>query len=133
VIKQLAHACIHSADLDQTRRFYCEVLGCRPGFEFRKQGELVGCYISLGGETFIEVFLGEPTDAGGIKHLAIEVSDIDAVLARCAEYNVEASEKKLGHDQSWQAWVTDPNGVRLEFQQYTAESCQRTGAVCDMS
>ena len=42
----------------------------------------------------------------------------------------ENTEKKLGEDQSRQAWVTDPAGVRIEFHQYTAKSCQSTGATC---
>lgn len=40
------------------------------------------------------------------------------------------TEKKLGADQSWQAWTTDPSGVRIEFHQYTAHSSQVTGKDC---
>ena len=37
---------------------------------------------------------------------------------------VEVSDPKLGSDQSWQAWITDPDGNRIELHDYTAESWQ---------
>ncbi|OGV68596.1 MAG: hypothetical protein A3K19_11515 [Lentisphaerae bacterium RIFOXYB12_FULL_65_16] len=40
------------------------------------------------------------------------------------------TDKKLGADQSWQFWVTDPGGVRIEFHQHTENSSQRTGKDC---
>jgi hypothetical protein len=46
------------------------------------------------------------------------------------ENGYETTEKKLGSDQSWQIWTTDPNGVRIEFHQYTADSSQRTHNNC---
>lgn len=133
MIKQLAHACIHSADLEKTRWFYCDVLGCKPGFNFIRDGNVFGFYVQLGGNTFLEVFQGQPGGDGGIKHLAIEVRDIDALMNHLKSHALPVGEKKLGKDGSWQFWSEDPNGVKLEFQQYTPQSSQLTGADCVMS
>jgi hypothetical protein len=42
----------------------------------------------------------------------------------------DVTDKTMGADRSWQAWTKDPGGVRIEFHQYTARSCQKTGADC---
>ncbi len=130
MIKQLAHICIHAHDLDETARFYGTVLGLEKGFTFEREGRTFGHYFKLGADTFIEVFEGEPGDVGNINHVAIQVEDMDGLIARLREYDVDVGEKKLGADQSWQVWITDPNGVRIEFHEYTESSMQRIGGIC---
>ena len=34
---------------------------------------------------------------------------------------------KLGGDGAWQAWITDPSGVRIELMQYSEDSSQFSG------
>ncbi len=133
MIKQLAHICLHSHDLAETARFYCGALGLEKGFEFMRKGALFGFYLKLGNTTFIEVFQGEPGAPGNINHFAIEVDDIDAVLQQVRAHGYEAGEKKLGADHSWQAWLEDPDGVRIELHQYTDESLQRRGGTCEVN
>ncbi|MGE9297321.1 MAG: VOC family protein [Puniceicoccales bacterium] len=133
MIKQLAHLCINSPDLDATSKFYCGALGLEKGFEFQRDGALFGYYLKLGSNTFIEVFQGEAGPEGNIRHLAIEVDDIDAVIAHLREAGYEATEKKLGADHSWQSWTTDPSGVRIEFHEYTNNSLQLNGGVCHVN
>jgi len=130
MIKQLAHICIHTTDLDATAHFYGDGLGLERGYEFIKDGKLFGYYIKLGNNTFIEVFSGEPGVEGNIRHVAIEVEDIDAVISRLRAHGYEAGNKSFGGDQAWQAWTTDPSGVRIEFHQYTENSLQLTGGTC---
>lgn len=130
MIKQLAHICIRTHSLAETARFYGDGMGLEKGFVFERRGEPFGFYLKVGQNTFIEVFQGTPGEEGNIRHVAIEVSDLDGVVARLREHGYEVTEKKLGADHSWQAWVTDPNGVRIEFHEYTEESCQRVGGTC---
>ncbi len=132
MIKQLAHACIHTEDLVLTQDFYCGILGCELGFEFFREKERVGYYIQLGNQTFLEFFRGEPGPVGNIRHLSLEVEDMDALIIRLKEKGVEVGEKKCGSDHSWQCWCKDPNGVDLEFHQYTSESLQLKGGVCQV-
>jgi len=102
-VKQLAHLCIHSRDLDATRSFYVDALGLEPGFDFLKDGRRFGYYLKFGQNTFIEVFEGDPGEVGNINHLAIEVEDMDGVIERVRKAGHTVGDKKLGPDQSWQA------------------------------
>jgi hypothetical protein len=36
-------------------------------------------------------------------------------------------ERTEANTHTWQFWIEDPNGLPVEFQQYTPESAQRTG------
>ena len=133
MITGLAHVCIGALDLDATERFYCEGLGCRRHFNFLRGEERVGFYLRLPDGAFLEAFRQEELDRQAkspIGHLCFETEDLDGLVRHLASMGCEVTEKTLGGDHSWQAWTTDPNGVRIEFHQYTPESCQRTGWDC---
>jgi catechol 2,3-dioxygenase-like lactoylglutathione lyase family enzyme len=134
MIKQLAHLCLHTPDLEKTAHFWCDTLGLEKQFDFVRQGDPFGYYVKLGNTTFVEVFQlagdADPAPPGNINHLAIEVDDIDAVIAAVRAGGYDCTDRKLGADHSWQAWTADPNGVRIEFHQYTDESLQRVGGTC---
>lgn len=130
--KGLAHVCIHSQDLAETERFYCDLLGLEKGFVFMKDDALFGYYIKLGNDSFIEVFKGKPGKIGNINHLSIETDDIDKVITTLRSNGFDATDKKLGVDQSWQSWTKDPSGVKIEFHEYTDESLQFRGGVCEV-
>ncbi len=130
MITRLAHICIHTLDLQETERFYCDVLGLEKGFIFEKDDALFGFYLKLGNDSFIEVFKGDPGEIGNINHIAIQTDDIDQVIGKLRSGGFEATDKKLGGDHTWQSWTKDPNGVRIEFHQYTDESMQFRGGVC---
>jgi len=132
MITRLAHICIHTQNLAETERFYCDVLGLEKGFDFIKDDALFGFYIKLGNDSFIEVFKGNPGSVGNINHLAIETDDIDQVVTRLRSNGFEATDKKLGGDYTWQSWTEDPSGVRIEFHQYTEKSLQSQGGVCEV-
>ncbi|MCA9914993.1 MAG: VOC family protein, partial [Anaerolineae bacterium] len=110
--------------------FYCNILGMKKGFEFIKDGQPFGFYVEAGGTTFIEVFQqGEEANYERpiIKHLCLEVADIDAVIASVRSKGYEITDKKFAGDNSYQCWITDPSGVSIELMQYTEESSQLTG------
>ncbi len=127
MIKSLAHVCIFAKDLDETLRFYTEVLGLEKAFDFEKDGAPFGYYIKLGNNTFIEVFKGKPSEVGGIKHIAIETDNIEGLIAQIRAHGINVPDKRLGADQSWQFWIQDPNGIDIEFHEYTKDSKQIIG------
>ena len=45
-------------------------------------------------------------------------------MAELRARGVEVSDPKLGSDQSWQAWLADPDGNRIELHGYTPDSHQ---------
>lgn len=130
MVKQLAHICIHTNDLEKTAAFYCQGLGMERFFDFERKGDWFGYYLKVGSNTFIEVFNNDPGKVGNINHVALEVENMDAAIAQLQKHGAEVTEKKLGSDNSWQAWTKDPNGVRIELHEYTASSSQLTGTKC---
>ncbi len=128
MIKHLAHACLSSSDLDETRKFYCGALGLKEHFTFIKNGAETGLYLEICAGNYLEFFLGAPSvsDNNVIKHLCLETDSIDDAIKRIKAEGYEATDRKLGADNSWQAWTTDPDGARIELHEYTPESSQHT-------
>jgi len=108
------------------------VLGLEKGFDFEKDGKVVGFYAKAGERAFIEIFKGEkaPEKAGGLLHFCLEARDVNEVERALARHGVESWGKSLGADDSWQLWCKDPSGNRIEFHQYTDRSSQLTGRKC---
>ena len=130
MFKRLAHVCIGATDLAESERFYVEKLGMRKAFDFIRAGRAFGFYVAAGDSTFIEVFAQQEAphlERPIMKHFCLEVEDIDAVTAELAARGVAVSPKKMGGDNNWQAWITDPSGVRIELMQYCEMSTQFTG------
>lgn len=135
LIRQLAHVCIFARDLEETEMFYERILGVRKVFTFLRGEDTIGFYLALGGRSFIEVFQKDDasySEDDRINHLCLETEDIQALVAHVRQLGVEVSDPKLGVDGTWQAWMADPNGTKLEVFQYTANSRQfgQQGAVC---
>jgi len=134
LIKQLAHVCITTKDLDATVRFYHDLLGLEVAYRYMRGDKVIGCYFHAGGHTFIECFSGKKGEAaqGDIKHFCLQTEDIDALETHLREAGAELGSRRLGYDQSHQLWCKDPNGIDVEFQQYTPDSCQFSGKDCTM-
>jgi len=136
MIKRLAHVCIGATNLAETERFYLDSLGMEKAFDFFRAGQHIGFYLKAGESTFIEVFAedGEPeAQRPLIKHFCLEVADLDAVCEALKSKGVDISAKKLGGDGAWQAWITDPSGVRIELMQYSEDSSQFSGRPVDLN
>jgi catechol 2,3-dioxygenase-like lactoylglutathione lyase family enzyme len=128
MITGLAHTCFTVSDLEASLDFYRDKLGLEEAFDFKHEdGRRYGVYLHLGGRNFVELFEGTLADAAegqSFRHICLEVDDITRTVAMLQDRGVEVSEPKLGRDQSWQAWITDPDGNRIELHQYTPQSWQ---------
>lgn len=128
MIKQVAHPCYTVSDLDASEAFYVDKLGLARAFDFiNNEGRRFGVYLNAGNRTFIELFAGElaaPAEKQAYKHLCLEVDDMDTTLADLRANGVEVTGHKTGSDHSIQAWITDPDGNRIELMQYTPDSKQ---------
>lgn len=130
MFKRLAHVCIGAINLAETEHFYIDLLGMEKAFDFFRDDQQIGYYLRVGGSTFIEVFVepGVPhQERPLIRHFCLEVEDIAGVIAALERKGLEVSAKKLGDDNAWQAWITDPNGIRIELMQYSDWSSQFSG------
>ena len=129
-VKQVAHVCIFANDLEETRSFYRGVLGMDVVFNFLRDGEVFGFYLGAGGRSHVEVFLkpaAEFSETNQINHLCLEVESIDAAIDHIRGRNVPVTDKKRACDDTYQAWVRDPNGVKIELFEYTDKSAQLKG------
>ena len=133
MIKAVAHICISTKDLDATEKFYCSGLGLTKKFNFIRNNETAGYYLQINENNYIEVFLTDTLSSEKepqIKHFCLEVDDIDKAIEKIREYGIDITDKKKGCDKSWQAWLTDPNGIKIELHEYTKDSCQVLGNDC---
>lgn len=133
MITGLAHVCITTNDLERTESFYCGILGLTKHFSFIRGGKECGFYLGLSNGSFLEFFEEKETPSGEssqFKHICLQTDDIDGLLATLRNNGIDVTDKQLGGDGSWQAWTSDPNGIRIEFHQYTPESSQTTRRDC---
>ncbi len=124
MITGIAHNAVTVRDMQESLLFYTGALGFQKAFELNRPetGEPWIVYLSICRGQFLELFYGgeeeNPWHNGliGFNHFCFEVDDIfSAVRAiRDAGYPVDI-EPRQGADGNWQAWVTDPNGVRIEL------------------
>lgn len=131
MIVQLAHVCIETDNLELTESFYL-ALGAKRQFDFRNhQDSLVGFYLSLGKNTYIEIIkVATPRNEGNIRHFALEVENVEETYQLLKDRGIEVSEAELGGDETRMVTCHDPNGNFIEFHQYTAKSYQHHGGVC---
>ena len=143
MIKQLAHLCFFTNQLDRMIVFYRDVLGCPVKFTMcNNDGFEFGHYFALGERTFIEIFdqAGAIKQWGGDKvprrpsgsderyrHFSFEVSGIEGFCARLRAKGVEVTPVKTEMDHSKQAWLKDPDGNAIELMEYTPRSLQLVG------
>lgn len=129
MVKALAHVCFTVRNLEASEAFYRDVLGLKPAFDFVKDdGVKFGAYLYIGGRSFIELFVGEVAErAAGqsFQHFCLEVEDVAAAVAELRGKGCDVTDPSFGSDGSWQAWISDPDGNRIELHSYTAESKQR--------
>jgi catechol 2,3-dioxygenase-like lactoylglutathione lyase family enzyme len=129
MIKGFAHLCFTVSNLDSAIAFYEGKLGFRHAFDFiNDRGERFGVYLHIGGRSFVELFQGEvgaPPEKPAYRHFCLEVEDIEATAAAFRAQGMEVSQVKRGADRSWQAWLADPDGNRIELHAYTEQSKQQ--------
>jgi catechol 2,3-dioxygenase-like lactoylglutathione lyase family enzyme len=128
MVTALAHICFTVRNLEVAEEFYRDRIGLTPAFDFVNDlGERFGVYLHIGGRSFLELFQGAPHGATGrasYAHFCLEVEELAATVAELRAKGVEVSDPAMGADGSWQAWLADPDGNRIELHQYMPESKQ---------
>lgn len=143
IIKQLAHVCFFTNQLDTMVAFYRDTLGFPVAFTMRNDdGFEFGFYFDLGNTTFIEIFdqkgavkqwggdttPRKPNEGVRYGHFCLEVIGLDETCAELSARGVTIERSiQVGMDHSRQAWVKDPDGNAIELMEYTAKSLQLTG------
>jgi lactoylglutathione lyase len=128
----LAHIAIRSRDLEASVRFYTEQLGCPEMFRLhRDNGDLMLVYLRLTDDQYIEIFPNGEGDSApasqsvGMNHYCISVANLDTTVAELERRGVVMTRGiTLGLDGNRQAWLADPDGVRIELMEMAPDSQQ---------
>lgn len=129
-IRALAHVMIRVRDFERALPFYTDVLGLREAFRLqRDDGSTSIIYLHLTGRQFVELSLADQEAPQnpfvGYAHMCLEVENIHDLHDRLQKTGyVVPDSLKTGKDGSWQFWLRDPDGNRIELMQYTPESKQ---------
>ena len=118
------HIGLRVTDLERSLGFYTtlgyDVLGTVPETEF---GSLT--MLKLPGDEFVTIELVHDPGRGeivpaGLHHFVIQVESMSGTVAGLADrgISVEPSHSPDGSDDFWTAWVTDPDGYRIELVQW---------------
>ena len=124
MLLSLGHVTVRSADFERTERFYCGLLGMRIGP--RPAIELPGHWFYVGDEAVVHVLprrAGEPTPGGGaIDHFALNARDRPAFEDRLRAAGQPFESHRLADSDTWQIFLTDPDGARVELSFVGAEA-----------
>lgn len=120
------HIGIRVAELERSLAFYSglgyDVVGTVPETEFGRPTML-----EPPRDEFVAIELvhdpeGGKVDPGGLNHIVIQVEPMLDTITRlgAAGIQVEPPQSPDGSDDFWTAWVTDPDGYRIELVQWPA-------------
>lgn len=145
IIRQLAHLCFFTPQLDVMVAFYRDKLGFPIAFTMRNDdGFQFGYYFELGNNTFIEIFdqagavkqwggdpvPRKPNDGVRFGHFCLEVLGLEETCNELRARGVEILRPiKMGIDHSRQAWIKDPDGNSIELMEYSPKSLQLVDGV----
>jgi lactoylglutathione lyase len=113
------------SNIERSRRFYAQ-LGFREigsgdmGDAFRVMLNLPGDGDEVTIELISEPSIGRIEAGNGFSHIAIQVDDLDDLLATLAEAGIDTGVPQLpgGPDGPKTAFLTDPDGYRMELVQW---------------
>ncbi len=127
-LRRLSHVGIHTSDLERSVQWYTQVLGLEEAFRLCRGDRPWIVYVHLTEDTFIELFAAREGQTPPHTHFSIEVADIEAAVAdlreRLPPESVCHDVIITGADGSRIFNFFDPDGHRIEFQQFPAESQQ---------
>lgn len=113
----LGHVTVRSADFDRTERFYCGLLGMRPGP--RPAIPVPGRWFYIGDVAVLHVLPAKVSSAhiGGstVDHFALNAVDLPAYEQRLRAAGQPFETVPLADSGIWQIFLIDPDGARVEL------------------
>jgi catechol 2,3-dioxygenase-like lactoylglutathione lyase family enzyme len=118
-VGMLDHFNIRTRQLDDTVRFYEDILGLengdRPNFSFP------GAWMYSEGRPVVHLVDISPTaeqqkpDSGVVHHVAFASRDFNGMKARLQSKGTAFDTRQVPGTATWQIFVRDPNGVMIEL------------------
>jgi catechol 2,3-dioxygenase-like lactoylglutathione lyase family enzyme len=128
-IQRMEHYLVLSDDVDETKRFYCEVLGMTEGF--RPNLGFPGYWLYVGDTPCIHIAewetyavftkrVGIPISTrapgtGPLDHIAFNADRYDDTVERLDRLGIETSSNILDEIGLRQLFIRDPNGLLIEL------------------
>lgn len=128
-VMRLSHVGVQTTDLDRSLAWYTQTLGLDEAFRLERDGQVRIVYLYVAGETFIELFAPRPgMGSPPHTHFSLQVADIEAAVADLRKRLPPESRRHdaiiTGTDGSRIYNFFDPDGHRIEFQQFLPTSKQ---------
>lgn len=151
LIKGMSHVAYNVTDLDRALDFYCNGLGLEKVFDIMVPENIADImpdsplrvlagkpsivYLQIAPGAYLELFYPKPDtdlqsggpnyDRIGYVHLSLIVGDIYEAAEILKGRGIQLDSKiSLGPDHTYQVWIKDPDGNRIELMQYTESSYQ---------
>ena len=124
MLNKIHHTAIICADYERSKQFYTDVLGLEISNEtYRAERDSYKLDLSLNGHYVIELFSfpnppKRPSrpEATGLRHIAFDVDNLDAVIAHLATHGVEAEPIRVDETTHKRfTFIADPDGLPIEF------------------
>ena len=132
IVAGLSHAAIRTRSIQDSIRFYTEILGLREAFRmYREDGSLATVYLFLAPRQYLELFSNgiragtTGPDVIGVCHLCLMTKDIrnSYESVRKAGGPLD-SEIRRGKSLCRMFWTHDPDGTQIEIMEMPPESMQ---------
>lgn len=124
-LNHIDHVAIICSDYQKSKYFYSEVLGMKVVREiYREARKSWKCDLEVGGSYQIELFsFPDPPrrashpEAAGLRHLAFEVDNLDAVVGELLIKGIEVEPVRNdeSRDNKRFTFIADPDGTPIEF------------------
>lgn len=124
LINKVHHIAIICSDYRKSKAFYTEVLGLEITREvYREERDSYKLDLSLNGQYIIELFsfpdppkrISRP-EATGLRHLAFEVGDLEAVLEKLNDSGIYFEPARTDEFTGKRfTFISDPDGLPIEF------------------
>ncbi len=117
LLHSLGHVTVRSADLEQTRRFYVDLLGLQVGP--RPAIPVPGHWFYIGAEAVLHVLPRQEGAARGLQgpidHFALKAQNRPAFEQRLRAAGQPFESRRLADTDTWQIFLDDPDGARVEL------------------
>lgn len=123
-IDGFSHAGFRVADLEKTRAFYTGVLGFQQAFgQTDAAGKPTLAVFKINDDQFLEFSPGIPAGTTDrFTHIAFLTTKLEALRPLIEALGLNPPELRTGRDRTRNFSIKDPDGHRVEFVQYEAES-----------
>jgi catechol 2,3-dioxygenase-like lactoylglutathione lyase family enzyme len=108
-------------DVEAARAFYEDKLGLVALQRPQSNSGIPGLWFDLGNGQMVHLAQRQPDPRVPIQHFALSVGDLDAVVADLEGRGVEVQRRAYVPGYGYQAFVRDPSGNVIEFNQLDTE------------